>query len=275
MTRHMRFRRRGRLRGISVNALIPNALTVLGLCLGLTAIRFALLGKWELSVAAIIAAGIIDGLDGRVARILKASTEFGAQLDSLSDFLCFGVAPAIVLYLWTLQEWRAVGWAMALLFAVCMALRLARFNASLGNTNRPAWASNFFSGVPAPSAGGIVLLPMMLSFEFGETFFREAVVVGLYTVFVSLLTISTIPMFSGKGIRLRNRHVVPLLLLVGLLFAAVVGYPWYVFSLLGIGYLGSIPFSIRSYRRFKDGTVVPAPAEKGPQDDESQAGPQP
>lgn len=272
MTRHIRFGRHGRLRGISVNALIPNALTVLGLCLGLTAIRFALLDRWELAVGAIIVAGIIDGLDGRVARILKASTEFGAQLDSLSDFLCFGVAPATVLYLWTLQQWRAFGWAIALLFAVCMALRLARFNASLGDPNRPPWASYFFSGVPAPSAGGIVLLPMMLSFEVGETVFREAVVVGLYTVFVSLLTISTIPMFSGKGIRLRNKHVVPLLLLIGLFFAVVVGYPWYVFSLLGIGYLGSIPFSIRSYRRYKASTVTPPAAETGPEDDESQSG---
>ncbi len=268
MVRHIPFRRRGRLRGLSVNALIPNALTVLGLCLGLAAIRFALLERWELAVASIIAAGIIDGLDGRVARILKASTEFGAQLDSLSDFLSFGVAPAVVLYLWTLQEGRALGWAIALLFAVCMALRLARFNASLVKPDRPAWAGKFFSGVPAPSAGGIVLLPMMLSFEFGETFFREAVVVALYTIAVSLLTISTIPMFSGKGIRVRNRHVVPVLLLVGLLFAAVVGYPWYVFSLLGIGYLASIPFSRRSYRRYKAAATEPAPDAAIPQDDE-------
>lgn len=264
----MPFRRRGRLRGLSVNAIIPNALTVLGLCLGLTSIRFALLDKWELAVGAIIAAGIIDGLDGRIARILKASTEFGAQLDSLSDFLCFGVTPAIVLYLWALQGGGAAGWAVALLFAVCMALRLARFNASLLKPDRPAWASKFFSGVPAPSAGGIVLLPMMLSFEFGDTVFRETGIVALYTIAVSFLVISTIPMFSGKGIRVRNKHFVPVLLLVGLLFAAIVGYPWYVFSLLGIGYLASIPFSRRSYRSYRDGTMPPAPVEAGTEDDQ-------
>ena len=137
----MRRPRRPRLRGLSVNALIPNALTVLGLCMGLTSIRFALLERWELAVGAIIAAGIIDGLDGRVARILKASTEFGAQLDSLSDFLCFGVAPAIVLYLWTLHEGGGAGWTVALFFSVCMALRLARYNVSLANPDRPAWAA--------------------------------------------------------------------------------------------------------------------------------------
>jgi CDP-diacylglycerol--serine O-phosphatidyltransferase len=248
----MRRPRRPRLRGLSVNALIPNALTVLGLCMGLTSIRFALLGRWELAVAAIIAAGIIDGLDGRVARILKASTDFGAQLDSLSDFLCFGVAPAVVLYLWTLSAGGAAGWTVALFFSVCMALRLARFNASLSKPDRPAWSSRFFVGLPAPSASGVVLLPMMLSFEFGGVgFVGHPFVVGLYTVGVALLVVSTLPMYSGKGIKLRQRHVLPVLMLVGLLFAAIVGYPWYTFSLLGIGYVSSIPFSIRSYRRLR------------------------
>ncbi len=242
-------RRRPRLRGLSVNALIPNALTVLGLCMGLTSIRFALLERWELAVAAIIAAGIIDGLDGRVARILKASTEFGAQLDSLSDFLCFGVAPAIVLYLWTLHEGGAAGWTVALFFSVCMALRLARFNVSLANPDRPAWAARFFVGLPAPAASGIVLLPMMLSFEFGGGFLDRPLVVALHTVFVALLGVSTLPMYSGKGIRVRQKHVLPVLMLVGLFFAAVIGYPWHTFSLLSIGYLVSILFSVRGYRR--------------------------
>ena len=142
----MRGRHPRRFRDIPVNALIPNALTVLGLSLGLTAIRLALLDRWEIAVAAIIAAGIVDGLDGRVARILKASTAFGAQLDSLSDFLCFGVAPALMLYLWALQEGRAAGWAVALIYSVCMALRLARFNAGsseerrVGKEGRARWS---------------------------------------------------------------------------------------------------------------------------------------
>ena len=256
----MRRPRRPRLRGLSVNALIPNALTVLGLCMGLTSIRFALLDRWELAVGAIIAAGIIDGLDGRVARILKASTEFGAELDSLSDFLCFGVAPAIVLYLWTLDEGGGAGWIVALFFSVCMALRLARFNANLARTDRPAWASHYFVGLPAPSASGVVLLPMMLSFEFGGAgIVGHPFVVGLYTIGVALLVVSTVPMYSGKGIKLRQRHVLPVLMLVGLTFAAVVAYPWHVFSVLAIGYVGSIPFSVRSYRRLKGEAARSAP----------------
>ena len=247
----MPMRRPRRLRGLSINALIPNAVTVLGMCAGLTAIRYALVERWEFAVGLIILAGIIDGLDGRIARVLKASSEFGAQLDSLSDFVCFGVAPAVVLYLWSLEAGRGAGWAVALLFGVCMALRLARFNASRSDPDRPVWASYFFTGVPAPSASGIVLVPMMLSFEFGDGFFREPIVVAVYTIGVALLTVSAIPMYSGKGIKARHQHFLPALLFVGLLFAAIVGYPWYVFSLLAVGYVASIPFSIRSYRRHK------------------------
>ncbi|MFQ5786275.1 MAG: CDP-alcohol phosphatidyltransferase family protein, partial [Alphaproteobacteria bacterium] len=256
-----------RLRGISVNALVPNALTVLAICLGLTAIRYALLDRWEVAVAAIIAAGVVDGLDGRVARILKASTEFGAQLDSLSDFLCFGVAPALSLYLWTLQDGRAAGWAVALLFSVCMALRLARFNASLLNPDRPAWTSKFFTGLPAPASSAIALLPMMLSFEFGDTFLREPAVVALHLIVVSLLTISTIPMYSGKGLRVRHEHVLPVLLAIGVLFALIVGYPWYALSLLAIGYLASIPFSVRSRRRLRIQSEAAASEEETAGDD--------
>ncbi len=251
----MRRRRHRRLRDIPVNALIPNALTVLGLCLGLTAIRFALLDRWEIAVAAIIAAGIVDGLDGRVARILKASTAFGAQLDSLSDFLCFGVAPALMLYLWTLQEGRAAGWAVALLYSVCMALRLARFNAGLANPDRPAWTSKFFTGLPAPAASGVVLIPMMLSFEFGDTVLRQPLLVAFHVVFVALLMVSTIPMYAGKGIRVRPDHVLPVLLLVGLLFALIAGYPWYMIPAIGVGYLATIPFSIRACRRLRAQTA--------------------
>ena len=202
----------GGFRDIPVNALIPNALTVLGLSLGLTAIRLALLDRWEIAVAAIIAAGIVDGLDGRVARILKASTAFGAQLDSLSDFLCFGVAPALMLYLWALQEGRAAGWAVALIYSVCMALRLARFNAGLANPDRPAWTSKFFTGLPAPAASIVVLIPMMLSFELGDTVLRQPLLVAFHVVFVALLMVSTIPMYAGKGIRVRPDHVLPALL---------------------------------------------------------------
>jgi CDP-diacylglycerol---serine O-phosphatidyltransferase len=251
-----------RLRGLSINALIPNAVTVLGMCAGLSSIRFALAERWEIAVAMILLAGIIDGLDGRIARVLKASSDFGAELDSLSDFVCFGVAPAVVLYLWTLEAGRGVGWAISLSFAVCMALRLARFNASLSDPDRPVWASHFFAGVPAPSASGIVLVPMMLSFEFGDTFLREPLFVALYTIGVAFLTVSTIPMFSGKSIKIRHEHFLPVLLLVGLSFAAFVGYPWYAFSALALGYAATIPLSVRSYRRHKARTDAETPANE-------------
>lgn len=244
-------RRLHRLRGLSVNALIPNAVTIMGLAAGITAIRFAIAERWELAVGLIFLAAVIDGLDGRIARVLKASSEFGAQLDSLSDFACFGVAPALVLYLWTLNAGAGVGWTVSLLFAVCMALRLARFNASLSEPDRAVWTSYFFTGAPAPASSSIVLLPMMLSFEFGDSLLREPLLVAIYTICVSLLTVSTIPMFSGKGLKLRHHHLLPVLLLVGLLFTLIVGYPWYTLSLLVIGYACSIPFSIRSYRRHK------------------------
>ncbi len=244
-------RRLRRLRGLSVNALIPNAVTVMGLAAGISAIRFAIVERWELAVGLIFLAAVIDGLDGRIARVLKASSEFGAHLDSLSDFASFGVAPALVLYLWTLNAGAGLGWTVSLLFAVCMALRLARFNASLGEPDREVWTSYFFTGAPAPASSSIVLLPMMLSFEFGDGFLREPLLVAIYTICVSLLTVSTIPMFSGKGLKLRHQHLLPVLLLVGLLFTLIVGYPWHTLSLLVIGYVCSIPFSIRSHRRHK------------------------
>ena len=253
-----RARRLRRLRGLSINALIPNAVTVLGLCAGITAIRFAIVERWELAVGLIFLAAVIDGLDGRIARVLKSSSEFGAQLDSLSDFVCFGVAPALLLYLWTLNAGSGVGWTVSLLFAVCMALRLARFNASLGDPDRKVWASYFFTGAPAPASSSIVLVPMMLSFEFGDSVLREPLLVAVYTIGVSLLTVSTIPMFSGKGLKLRHQHLLPALLLVGLLFALIVSYPWHTLSVLVIGYVCSIPWSVRAHRRHTERAEVSA-----------------
>ena len=159
--------------GLSINKMIPNILTLLALCAGMTAIRFAINGKFEAAVAAIIVAGVLDGLDGRVARLLKASSSFGAQLDSLSDFVCFGVAPAMLLYIWTMSSIGSVGWVVALLFAVCSALRLARFNTQIGIADPPSYAYNFFTGVPAPGAAGLAVLPLCAAFEFGPGFFQS------------------------------------------------------------------------------------------------------
>ncbi|MCA1907209.1 MAG: CDP-diacylglycerol--serine O-phosphatidyltransferase [Magnetospirillum sp.] len=240
-----------KLPGLSINTLIPNILTVLALCAGLTSIRFALHGKWEHAVVSIVLAAILDGLDGRVARLLQGTSKFGAELDSLSDFVSFGVAPAMMLYFWTMQGAGGFGWALVLLFTVCCALRLARFNTMLGNADLPPYAYNFFTGIPAPAAAGIVLLPMVASFEFGEAFFARPAVVSVFLLGVAFLMVSTIPTFSFKKVRIPNAWVLPVLLVVGLLAAFLVTEPWLTLVVLGFVYLGMIPFSIRAFRRLK------------------------
>ncbi len=167
--------RRPRIKAVAFNRLLPNIVTVLALCAGLTAIRFGFQARWELAVMAIILAAIFDALDGRLARLVGGSTKFGAELDSLSDFISFGVAPAVLLYFWTLQHARGVGWALALLFAVCAALRLARFNTKLGVSDMPPWAYNYFTGVPAPGAAGLLLMPMTVTVAHGEVTRKAAI----------------------------------------------------------------------------------------------------
>src|SRR5690242_12101900 len=162
--RRPRMRVRRRLSDRSVNRMVPNVLTLLALCAGMTAIRFAMNGQFQEATFAIIAAGVFDGLDGRLARLLKVTSPFGAELDSLSDFISFGVAPAAVLYLWTMSQLHSIGWAIVLFYAVCCALRLARFNTQIGAEPAP-WMANFFSGVPAPAGAGLLMLPMFISFE--------------------------------------------------------------------------------------------------------------
>ena len=159
-------KRRRRLRAQPLIHLVPNIFTVLSLCAGLTSIRYALDHRFELAVLLIIVAGIFDGLDGRSARLLKITSKLGAELDSLADFLSFGVAPAVLVYLWSLNQVKAVGWALVLLFATCCALRLARFNTELEDPDRPAWMSRFFTGMPAPAAAGCAIIPLLLAFAF-------------------------------------------------------------------------------------------------------------
>ncbi|TAN56194.1 MAG: CDP-diacylglycerol--serine O-phosphatidyltransferase [Rhodospirillales bacterium] len=245
-----RKKRRGipRLKGPSLNHLIPNMLTLLALCAGLTAIRFGLQEKWEHAVIAIVLAGILDGLDGRIARLLKGTSKFGAELDSLSDFVCFGVAPAILMYLWTLKDAGSLGWALALLFPVCSAMRLARFNTMIGQANLPPYAYNFFTGVPAPAAAGMALLPLMLSFELGDAFFGSRALVGLVLILVSFLMVSRLPTFSLKGIRIPHHYVLPALLALALLAAFAVTAPWVTLPAIGLTYSASIPFALKAYR---------------------------
>ena len=260
LRRRFRPRTRPRFEGQSFNRLIPNIMTMLGLCCGLVAIRFAFEERFEQAATLILVAGVIDGLDGRLARLLKATSRFGAEFDSLSDFLCFGVAPAMVLYLWTMHDYRALGFAPCLMFAVCMALRLARFNAALdvGPGVKPAYTYNFFTGVPAPAGAGCVLFPLFLGLWFGQMDWpllaaavRHPVFVGLVMVLVAGLLVSTLPTWSFKNFRVPRVYVLPLLLGTGMFVAVLLAEPWAALAMAGLFYLGMLPFSLRSYLRLK------------------------
>jgi CDP-diacylglycerol--serine O-phosphatidyltransferase len=230
--------------------MIPNILTLLALCAGMTAMRFAIGANFVGAVFAIIVAGIFDGLDGRIARLLKSTSRFGAELDSLSDFVSFGVAPAAVLYLWTLSGLHGLGWAIVLLYAVCCALRLARFNIEAGAAP-PSHMTPFFTGVPAPAGAGLVMVPMFLSFECGDWLFRSPYLNAVTVSGIALLMISKVPTVSLKRIRVPHDWVVPTLLGIGVLAALVTTFPWPTLTAIGIVYVGSIPLTIRSYYRLR------------------------
>jgi CDP-diacylglycerol--serine O-phosphatidyltransferase len=244
------FRMRRGLRGFSVNRLIPNVLTLAALCSGLTAIRFGLQGQFRHAVIAVIVAAVFDALDGRVARRLGVTSRFGAELDSLSDFLCFGVAPALVLYLAALRDAGPLGWIVTLMFPICSALRLARFNtALLADTPPPAWTGSYFTGVPAPAGALLALVPLVVSFEAGSPLPRHPIVVGLGLVLVGGLMVSRLPTFSFKKGRIPRHLVLPALLIAALTMGVLVSSPWIGMSLLGFIYLALIPYSWLTYRR--------------------------
>ena len=246
-------------RGPSINRLIPNVLTLAALCSGLTAIRFALQGEYPLAVLAILVAAIFDALDGRVARRLGVTSRFGAELDSLSDFLCFGVSPALVLYLVSLRDAGSLGWIVTLMFPMCSALRLARFNtALLSDTPPPAWTGSYFTGVPAPAGALLALVPLMLSFEANSPWPRHPLVVGTVLVVVGGLMVSRLPTFSFKKGRIPRNLVLPALLGAALVMGVLASSPWIGLSLLGLAYVALIPFSILAHRRQvqKDGEAA-------------------
>jgi len=258
-----RQRMRRRLSHFSVNRLIPNVLTLLALCAGMTAIRFAIGGDFEAACYAIIAAGIFDGLDGRMARLLKATSRFGAELDSLSDFISFGVAPAAVLYLWTMAQLHSVGWAIVLFFAVCCALRLARFNTQLG-AEPPPYAAGFFTGAPAPAGAALLLMPMFISFEWGDWIARSPYLNAVWISAAALLMVSTVPTVSLKRIRIPPHLVMPSLLGVGVLAGFFMTAPWPTLTFVGALYIASIPLTIRTaarLRRAYEAAHKPEPAE--------------
>ncbi len=246
---------RRKLPPLSINRLLPNILTLLALCAGLTAIRYGLQDRFQAAVTAVIIAGILDGLDGRLARRLGSTSRFGAELDSLSDFISFGVAPAMLIYMWTMNGAGSIGWALVLLFPVCSALRLARFNTGLdADTTPPVWMAGFFTGVPAPAGALLVLLPMMLSFEAGDAFaefMAHPVLVGIVMAAVSALMVSRIPTYSFKRMRIPAGYVLPVMILVCGAAALLVTAPWHAFPVLALAYAATFPFSIRAAMRAK------------------------
>lgn len=253
----MKLRPPQRLRNLPLNTLAPNILTIIALCSGLTAIRFAMLGQFKFAVGAIAVAALFDMLDGRVARLLKGASRFGAELDSLSDFLSFGVAPAIVLYFWTLHDLGSgsTGWLFVLAYSVCTALRLARFNTGLDETEKPQWTGSFFTGIPSPAGAGLALLFLIISLEVESDFFASPLLNGLWLLFTGGLMISRVPTYSFKRVRVARDHVGFVLLGAGILAAALLNQPWYTLAALGIVYLGTIPFAMRAHEKLKRAEV--------------------
>ena len=261
-------RQRPRFKGPSFNRMIPNLLTMLGLCAGLTGMRFALEQRFGEAAVAIVVAACIDGLDGRLARLLKATSRFGAEFDSLADFVCFGVAPSFILYLWTLHTAHAYGFLPCLMFTVCMALRLARFNAALDGGPHPAYTYNFFTGVPAPAGAWLVLVPLFaglearsLGWEWLHAIASFPPLVAGVLIGTALLLVSTLPVWSFKNFKVPAQYVLPLLLGTGLVAALLVADPWAVLALGGVVYIGMLPFSARSFRRLRRATEPPDEAQ--------------
>ncbi|MEP7223259.1 MAG: phosphatidylcholine/phosphatidylserine synthase [Novosphingobium sp.] len=237
--------------GLTLRALIPNAITASALCFGLTGIRFAVMGQWEKSVLAVILAGVLDGIDGRIARLLKAQSRFGAELDSLADNVSFGVAPALILFLWSLQGLPRLGWFACLAFAICCALRLARFNARIDMADQPHKSAGFMTGVPAPVGAGLAFLPMYLWVVSDRAEFREPVVVGIWLALIAFLMISNVATLTWTSLRPRRSVRLELLALLAMIGAALLTEPWW--TLVGISalYLLLLPYGIFSYARIR------------------------
>lgn len=243
-----------RFKQVPIRILVPNLITLLALCSGVTAIRLGMEGRYELAVGAVILAIVLDAIDGRLARLLKGTSRFGAELDSLADFVNFGVAPAILIYLWSLNSLKSLGWLVALCLAICCALRLARFNVAIDDPDKPAWMMNFFTGAPAPAGAGLAMAPMYLGFlgiiPDGHS---VAWLVLPYTAAVALLMVSRVPTFSAKtlGSRISRDLVLPLLGVAALVIVSLIAFTWEMLTAMSALYIIMLPVGIRSYRRNK------------------------
>lgn len=242
-----RWRAGKRFSSVSMNWMLPNMLTVAGLVSGLTGLRFGLEGNWSGAVAMVSLAAVFDALDGRMARLLKSTSAFGAALDSLSDAVVFGMVPALLLYQWALAGHGNIAWVTTLFFAVCVVLRLARFDSEL--PDRPDYTKAFFVGIPAPAAAFLVMLPIVAHQLYGVDWLRDARLVSAVLVLAGTGAVSTLPTFNGKSLKLPVGAAIPALAILGLLGAAAVSRPWLVYQLAALAYIASFPFSMLSFRQ--------------------------
>lgn len=237
--------------GIPLRALAPNAVTALALCTGLSGAWFAMQGRWENAVAAIVIAGVLDAMDGRIARMLKGESRFGAELDSLSDVIAFGATPALIMYMWVMQDMPRFGWTISVFFVLCAALRLARFNAQIDTENQPHKSAGFNTGVPSPSGAALALLPMMIWFETGADWVRDYRFLAPWLLLCALLMISNVATYSWSSIKVRRSLRFMALAVLSLFTATLVAAPWV--ALIGVGfiYIALLPLSVMSYARVK------------------------
>ncbi len=248
--------------GLTLRAMLPNAITAAALCSGLTGIRFATEGQWAFAIGLVVLAGVLDGIDGRVARLLNAQSRFGAELDSLADSLSFGVAPALILFMWSLQEWPRFGWFAALAFAICCALRLARFNARIDLEDQPHKSAGFLTGVPAPVGAGLAFMPYYLWHETGVGLFRDPMVMSGWLTLIAILMISNMATLSWASLRPRRSIRLPLIAFTGLAFAALLLEPWWTLAAICTAYLALMPYGLIKYdaikrRRRQEATASP------------------
>lgn len=243
--------------GLPLRAFLPNAITLVALCLGLTAIRYAFADQWANAIAMVVIAGVLDGFDGRIARLLKAQSRFGAELDSLADNISFGTVPALILFAWV-TEGQDLGksitnftWIAALALAACCALRLARFNSRIDNLHQPHKSAGFNTGVPAPAGAGLSFLPIYLWLMTGNDWFQDWRLVLPWTLFIAVLMISALPTYGWSSFRIRRSTRLLLMVAIALLVAALALEPWITLAGISVVYLATIPFGLASYARVK------------------------
>lgn len=239
-----------RLREIPIRYVVPNIITVLAICSGLSAVRLAFEQRFESAIGLVLLAALLDGLDGRIARLLKATSKFGAEMDSLADVVNFGCVPVLVLYIYVLDETKQFGWIAALIYVIACTLRLARFNIMAGDIERPKWQQNYFVGIPAPAAALLVLLPVYIGFLGVNPSWITATIVSIYTIIIGFFMVSNLPVWSAKSLGSVSRTaVMPLILCVVLYVAALANFTWTTLTCTALGYLAFLPYSIHMWRK--------------------------